>query len=491
MGSRRVLFEGKIDRLYSQIYFDQEKNQYVLMQEIKEYKRNKAIKQIVDFNKGKKPEEKLGVVARLYKNKKTDFVIGRIPERLAKRYVRENQKNQIQGESKIRIVPKDYNPEKPDLMSYINEELHKVKVAGQNFFKNADKETKLKLIAMLTLTSMAISGASIAIHNMINGNQAPEPTPPGYTISVPSQTTQNPTDPEDNKYYVDLKDVDPETDPSGKLTSESAKELTSGIVNEIDELYDEADWETPKVINSETLTSLFYVENSLKPEDSKDAYVGIGQMSKGAIKEAIKRANTLYGRASSNGSVEGIDNYIVDNICSKKNEGIDEQVNRLWEQSKTDPVMCGCLTGLYLADLSDRYESSLNGNEAAIIIMYNAGEGNFVNYQKLGIITLSSDKTGMKIDLEKVDKLDSPAKIAKWNEAVNYVIKVLEGSKRLKENPNADVCETCEQVRIDVGTNDNYSDEPNLNQYNFAPNGVVFVVNERGLDSHNDPQPGV
>ena len=148
--------------------------------------------------------------------------------------------------------------------------------------------------------------------------------------------------------------------------------------------------------------------------------------------------------------------------------------------------MCGCLTGLYLADLSDRYESSLNGNEAAVIIMYNAGEGNFANYQKLGIINLSADKTGMKINLENVEKLDSPTKIAKWNEAVNYVIKVLEGRKRLKENPNADVHEICEQTRQDVGKNDNYLKEPNMNQYKYAPEGVVFMIKEMERES----QPG-
>jgi hypothetical protein len=122
--------------------------------------------------------------------------------------------------------------------------------------------------------------------------------------------------------------------------------------------------------------------------------------------------------------------------------------------------------------------------------MYNAGEGNFANYQKLGIINLSDDKTGMKINLENVEKLDSPTKIAKWNEAVNYVIKVLDGSKRLKENPNADVHEICEQTRLDVGINDNYSTEPNTKQYQHAPEGVVFVIKDKELDSQHYYQPG-
>ena len=328
---------------------------------------------------------------------------------------------------------------------------------------------------------------------MNNNNSLPKTPDSGIQIVVtdpsnPYVEQENHVKPEDKK--TELENVELKLKGDGALTQNSVNDLTNGIVNEIDELYNIAGGKTPQVVDKNLLTSLFYIENSLKPEDSKDAYVGIGQMSKVAIKQAILKANKLYAKASTSGLLQNVDNYIIDNICSKGNEDIDEQTNRLWQESKTNAKTCGILTALYLSDLSDRYASSLNGNTVAIVMMYNAGEGNFQSYQKLGIVSLSTDKTGMTIDLDQVDKLDTPAKREKWNEAVNYINKAFAIKKEIEKNPSKDLHKLCDDTRKAVGPNDNYSTEPNMKQYLFAPDGVKFVIKDKELESQHYYQPG-
>ena len=478
--SKKIVFEGKVDGEYVQLYFDEKKSKYFFMQEIKRNDIKEAIKYVVKHNAGKPDHRKLDIQTKLLNNRPTDFMVGQTSEAAVKECIQKNRASQV-TRSQIKDMPR-----RADMtQSFVN------KNHGHVGCANKKKDNIGKKIAAIALVgAMFVSGVALTVNQLASEKSTPDVNVPGYETmeSMPEHEeniiTQEQSKQDENK--IELEDVVLNLKSNGSLTSESARDLSNGIVNEIDELYNYAGWDTPQVIESEALTSLFYVENTLKPEDSKDAYVGIGQMSKVAVEAAVERANKLYKRADANGSLKNVDNYIIDNICSKENENLDEQVNRLWEKSKTDAKICGCLTGLYLADLSDRHEKSVGGNKAAIIIMYNAGEGNFKNYQNLGIITLSSDKTGMKIDVSQVDKLETPAKRAKWNEAVNYVIKVLEGSKRLKENPNADVSEVCEQTRLDVGKNDNNLNKPNTNQYKYAPEGVQVTINEL----ENSTQPG-
>ena len=472
MADKRIVFEGRIDGEYVQLYFDEKKSRYFFMQEIKKPNLKEALKLVVKHNAGKPEHRRLDIQTKLLNNRPTDFLVGPTSESVVRECVQKNRASQV-PRSHIKDMPKRAGLTK----SFVNKNHGHVECAN----KKKDELGK-KVAAIALVGAMFVSGVALTLHQLGSDNSAPEVNVPGYEImeSMPEHEenviTQEQSKQDENK--IELEDVELNLKSNGSLTSESARDLSNGIVNEIDELYNHAGWDTPQVIESEILTSLFYVENTLKPEDSTDGYVGIGQMSKIAVEAAVARANKLHKRADANDSLKNVDNYIIDNICSKENENLDEQVNRLWEKSKTDAKICGCLTGLYLADLSDRYEKSVGGNKASIIIMYNAGEGNFQSYQRLGIITLSSDKTGMKIDLGNVDKLDTPAKHKKWNEAVNYVIKVLEGSKRLKENPRADANELCEQTRLDVGKNDNHSTTSNTNQFKYAPEGVQFILNE-------------
>lgn len=478
--SKKIVFEGKIDGEYVQLYFDEKKSKYFFMQEIKKSDIKEAIKYVVKHNAGKPDHRKLDIQTKLLNNRPTDFMVGQTSESVVRECIQKNRASQV-TRSQIKDMPR-----RADMThSFVNKNHGHVGCAN----KKKDNIGK-KIAAMALVGAMFVSGVALTINQLASEQSIPDVDVPGYEImeSTPERE-ENVITPEklpQDERKIELEDVELNLKSNGSLTSDSARDLSNGIVNEIDELYEHAGWDTPQVIESETLTSLFYVENTLKPEDSTDGYVGIGQMSKIAVEAAVTRANKLYKRADANGSLKNVDNYIIDNICSKGNENLDEQVNRLWEKSKTDAKICGSLTGLYLADLSDRYEKSVGGNKASIIIMYNAGEGNFQSYQRLGIITLSSDKTGMKIDLGNVDKLDTPAKHKKWNEAVNYVIKVLEGSKRLKENPKADANEVCEQTRLDVGKNDNNLSKPNTNQYKYAPEGVQFNINEL----ENVTQPG-
>ena len=469
MEKKHILFEGKIDGTHSQIYFDEEKQQWVLMQHIKDSERNNAVRQIVRYNKGKRDEEKLDIVAKMYRGRRSDFLVGRISEKKAYLYAQQNKQRQIQTESMIKDISKysmqnnGYVNKKTKLMSQLKEELFNTAVGK-------------KVLAGVLAGTLIIGGTVFALEEMANESSIPDLTNPtiSSTVTMPTEPSDV-TEPSEPSYeyneVVELEDVVLEDNNQGALTSDSVKNLTAGIEHEIAELYGLTDWSKPEVVDSKLLTSLFYFENSCKREDSSDAYVGIGQMGKIAVKSAIIRADKIQSQALKKGDISNEDNYILSNICSNGKD-IDARTLELWEQSKTDPKMCGTLTGLYLADLSDRYEKTVAGNKAAVIMMYNAGEGNLQKYIKLGIVCLNNGE--MTINLSNVHKLTG-ADRSKYNEAENYTIKNLATYAELCNNPNGDIHEICERMRIAIGKNNNYSQELNTNQYGFQVEGLTFI----------------
>ena len=103
---KKIVFEGKIDGAYSQIFFDESRSKWLMMQRINPLERKKARNYVRDFNRDKTAEDRLYVVRRMYKDKPSDFLLGEIPERLARSLVRQNQANQIPAGTNIRPVPK-------------------------------------------------------------------------------------------------------------------------------------------------------------------------------------------------------------------------------------------------------------------------------------------------------------------------------------------------------------------------------------------------
>ena len=136
------------------------------------------------------------------------------------------------------------------------------------------------------------------------------------------------------------------------------------------------------VLEWQRLASLFYVENTCRPVDPQnDSFVGIGQIGVNATTMAIKRANKLYNKAVNNGMNKNIDNYVAKYmVCNGSEDEIADFARNIWEEAKTNPSICSMVSALYLDDLSARYYSAYGENPDAIIMMYNAGEGNFKNF---------------------------------------------------------------------------------------------------------------
>lgn len=273
----------------------------------------------------------------------------------------------------------------------------------------------------------------------------------------------------------DLEFVNLSIDSNGKLTSESVKSLTQSTIKEIEEIYSYYGSTMAPVLEWQRLASLFYVENTCRPVDPRnDSFVGIGQVGVNAVKMAIQRANKLYNKAVKNGMDTDINNYIAKNmVCNGDESVINDFAYSVWEKAKTDPGICSMVSALYLDDLSARYYSAYGENPDAVIMMYNAGEGNFKTFLDKGVVELTNDKQTMVVDLSDVDNL-SDKQLVSWNEAITYLIKVNGGYSLVKNDPNADLLETFEMHRVNVGRNDNQlNNSVNMQQYEYAPDSVI------------------
>ena len=315
---------------------------------------------------------------------------------------------------------------------------------------NRDKEDNIKDIHNITYTGTTTPQIFDTIHSIDNN------------IIIPHQSV-----------IKSLDELTLETSNLGALTSDSVKNLSSSIVYELNDLYELGNGELPPVIESETLSSLFFCENTCKPIDTEGSYIGIGQMGVDAIQNAIDKVNKLYNKAIKNGvSAEELENnYLIKNIANK-------DALELFEKAKTDPKLCGALSAASLAWISDSLYTAFGENKDIIIMSYNAGIGNMQNlYMEKGIVTLSPDKKHVAIDLSKVNTL-SEKQLSKFNEAITYLIRVNGGSKILKESPNADILEILEKYRVAVGSNANYNPN-NSEQFKHIPNSVtVSGINE-------------
>lgn len=365
-----------------------------------------------------------------------------------------------------------------DLFKYINDKAKENKYTPRHSYsalknKTTVRKISAKKVIQLTagiLASIIVLTSGISLLNKDNETNL-DNTPNSSYSGITAPQSYNPSLTKENviQEQKPLVDVYLETNGSGQLTSDSVKELSSSILHELNDLYEFADGDLPPVVEKETLTSLFFCENSCKPVDTEGSYIGIGQMGVEAIQDAIDKAERLYNKAINRGvSTEELENnFYVKNIIGK-------DAQTLFEESKTNPKICGALSAASLAWISDSLYTAFGENKDIIIMSYNAGIGNMQNlYMEKGIVTLSPDKKHVAIDLSKVNTL-SEKQLSKFNEAISYLIRVNGGSKLLKENPNADILEILEKYRVAVGKNLNY-DKNNTNQFNYAPDDVTIT----------------
>lgn len=500
MAKKEILFEGIMNGALSQIYSTQNNGakKFYLLQHIKKSEMKNEFDWILKYNQGKKPEDKLDLVTKQVKNLQYDFIIGQIPEELAKQYVKQNEtKNHIKAGSMIQDVPKDRerNPYAGGRIKHAIDNLRDNRL--ESFVNASYKKTKvmtnarLKIFAGVMAGLMVLGGSSLAIQNMNQSSGSD-----GFTTTTQTTTTTTiPRDGEkdgDPKEFISIDQLVLEENKKGYLTSDSVKALTQSIEGEISSLYTQGNDKAPKVVNWETLAGLFYAENTCAPTADQGDYVGIGQMGLDGIKKAIERANTLYNKAFGSGKVYNGDNYIINEIC---NTDVDAHAKILFEEAKNDPVLCGVLTGLYLADLSDRNLTKLQGNEIGVLLMYNGGEGNFEKFEKYGIISISKDKQTITIDVSKISLIQQDKNLTqeekdklteKSNEMVSYGIKVPNFAEEARENPDLDIHVSFDEINKKIGPNDNYSKTPNTKQYENLPEGLVVVGYEQALSA----QPG-
>lgn len=336
--------------------------------------------------------------------------------------------------------------------------------------------SKLFKIGTGLLATTIFVGAPILIHNRNKAINLPienDTTDSAYyeTTNMSNyETLETITHDTTQSHNYCLEELSLETNNSGSLTSESVNNLSNSIVDELNSLYELAGGELPPIIESETLSSLFFCENGCKPVETEGPFVGIAQMGEPAIKDAISKINKLYNKAIQNGVSDGElkDNYFAKFIANKDS-------TELFEQAKTDPKLCGALCASNLSWISDSFYTAFGENKNVIILAYNAGVGNMTNeYISKGIVSLSPDKQNITIDLSKTHSL-SEKHLEKFNEAITYLIRVNGGSKILKENPKADILDILEDFRITVGKNNNYSEKPNNEQYKYAPDGTIIT----------------
>lgn len=477
MKKREIHFEGLIEGAYSQILADKDSGKWLLLGHIKNDELSKVMANVERINQTRSDEEKIRIVLKKLNRKKAAFLEIEISQDVALEQIEKNQKSQIQGKTKIKDIRSLGN------RIYLTDTPEPLKPASGQLLQKIKQASPVRVAAGVLGVALIVGAVTFASYKANTQPSATDfTTPPAYTnaITTPEEA------PEVVNPRVDLEDLVLDEQAGGKLNSSSVKKLAASIVDELDELYKNSEYELPKIVGVETLSSIFFFESDCKPVDSKeDDYVGIAQIGIDAVEAAIIRADRKFKALQEDAVFSGGDNYIIDNICSHGQE-VSEFARVLWERAKTDPKLCGMISALYLADLSDRNTTKLQENSAAIITMYNAGEGNFEKFENLGIITLSEDKKNMTIDLSKVDRITDPKLLKKWNEAVNYLILVSNGHQDLTDNPNADIHILGQQIRDKVGKNDNYNIEPNMEQYKYAPKGVSFI----GLELEQGVQPG-
>ena len=480
MAKKEILFEGVIDKTYSQILVDRESNKWFLLGHVKDFELQETKAMVDRVNQSRSGEDKVKLVEKLLGGKKTAFIYFQIDEKTAVAEIDKNKKNQIQTGTKIQDLPKQNTHLHNG--SFVKKLTARVKTAKSNVAKKVKQMSPVRVVAGVALSALIVGGVAFGISKIDSKAKGVEPVIPENSVV---ETTQQ-QEPQLEVQRFDLEDVILEINATGALSSDCVKTLSLAIVDELEELYKSASYDLPKVLESEILSSIFFFENDCYEVESKsDSYVGIAQIGTDAVHAAILRADKLFSLSNEDAAYFGGDNYIVDNICSKGRD-VDELTNILWEQSKTDAKLCGTLAALCLGDLSDRNLTAYKENPSVMVTIYNAGEGNFEKFQQLGIITLSEDKQHMTIDLSKVDRITDPDLRKKWNESVNYLIKVMNGYQLLKTNPNANIHSTCQKIREKVGKKDSLNAEPNLEQYKYAPNGVSFV----GLELDHGVQPG-
>ena len=270
---------------------------------------------------------------------------------------------------------------------------------------------------------------------------------------------------------IDLENVTWTTDSDNIMTSDSVELLTKSIMKEMEEMYEKYPHNMPPVLVWQRLASLFYTENTCRPEDPKDDnYIGIGQMSVGATEEAVKRANKLYIDSVANGLDQNIDNYIVNNIVKLGSEQeIKAHAKKLWDMSKVDPRMSGVLTALYLAQLSGTTASAYGENSDMIVMLYNVGLGNMETFMNEGIVSLDKSKENTYIDLNKIGNL-TQKQLEKLYEGVGYIVKVNGGYVLISEDMDADIIDTLEAHRKNVNENLNKYVPENINVTGYDKN---------------------
>lgn len=371
-----------------------------------------------------------------------------------------------------------------DLFKFINNKTKNHNLQTKHIYANAvlksNKQLKpatstkvLKLTAGILAGSILL-GSAILLHNKNKGlsiDDFSNETEYTETLETKQDETIEILEKEDTSPIIfDLNELNLETNKNCALTSDSVKNLSNSLVKELKELYILGEGELPPVVEAETLSSIFFCENGCKPIDTAGDFIGIGQIGKPAIQNAIDKINKLYNKAiNNNASLEDLkNNYYVQNIVGKDAE-------TLFELAKTDAKLCGALTSSTLSWISDSLYTAFGENKNIVIMSYNAGVGNMQNlYMPNNIIILSPDKKEVAIDLSKINSL-SEKQLEKFNEAITYLIRVNGGSQILKDNPDADILEILEQFRVMVGKNNNYSKTPNHEQYNYAPNGVTIT----------------
>lgn len=290
---------------------------------------------------------------------------------------------------------------------------------------------------------------------------------------------------EDNNEIIEekiesLEDLEFEYRNGNTLTSDSTKDLSSAVVYELNNLYELYGGDLPPVIKSNVLTNIFFCENTCGTVDTEGLYVGIGQIGLSAVKDAVAKVEKLYIKINANYNylTENQKNILDNNFYVKNVVGKDPE--DLWEKCKTDAKLCAALSASAMASISDNNYTALGENENLIIMIYNAGIGNMLyHFMEKGVVILSEDKKSITIDFSKVHLLDKE-KREKWNEAINYLIKVKNGEKILDNNPNADIFDVLEKLRVKVGANENYGE--NKTQFNYLPDGVKGINLEKEME---------
>ncbi|MBE7076066.1 MAG: hypothetical protein E7375_03260 [Clostridiales bacterium] len=235
------------------------------------------------------------------------------------------------------------------------------------------------------------------------------------------------------------------------LSYKTSQELAQNVVKELQLLYSFQTSGLSPVVNTNNLTSMFFFESTFSAKEFGEPFVGIGQVGLPVVKDSVAKINRLCSLAEQNilnGNAQNKNKLLVqlqNSYCYKyiKNASPEE----IYEKCKSDPIMCGTISGVSLATISDRRYTAFQENQILVLFGYNQGDDFVAKMLDQGVLIF--DGKTVTIDSKKLSSLDEKT-FKSFSDGYDYVTKVIGGSKLLETSTHSNAVNNLDQYRQKV-----------------------------------------